>query len=196
MAKKPDDLIPDDEITRLIKCYRDGDQEAFVTLANSCSQAVWIYIRSKASEDDADDLFQEYQLALALALLPGKEPVTTAGHLQGLAVTIGKRLVANFYRSKERNDRQKSKADELAKPGQEDTDDPHRTLEPKDLVEQLLLHTGQTDAQRDAIVFVYLMEQTKRKAAADLGIAEKSLRERLEGAFRKFRDYLKKERNQ
>jgi DNA-directed RNA polymerase specialized sigma24 family protein len=191
MVKKPDDPIRDKEIPELIEGYRHGDQEGFVILAGACSKPVWLYIRAKASEDVAEDLFQEYQIALALYLRGGKHGVTTLNHLQRLAFTIGKRVVASFYRDGEQEKKHRSRTDvpDVAEPN-----DPHGKLERSNLLTRLLLDTNLTDAQRDAVVFVYLMDQTKKKAAADLGISEKSLRERLDGAFKKFRDYLDKER--
>ena len=194
MVNQPDDLIRDEKILHLIARYQDGDQEAFVTLANFCSKIPWLHIKSKVAPDDAEDLFQEYRMALIVALLPGRAPVTGAGHLQALAITIAKRLVFNYYR-REGKEQEKNEA-LLAKPVKETPDDVHLPLERKDLVTRLLLHSDLTDTQLDAVVSVYLMDQTKRKAASDLGIAEKSLSGRLKGAFLKFSDYLKKERNQ
>ena len=183
-----DDAVPD-----LIKRYRNHEQDAFVRLAQACSKPVWLYIRGKVHATDADDVFQKYQIALARQLRTRLKPVTSVNHLQALAFTIGKSAVVDYYRGKQN------------KPASEDlpvVDPAHPGLSQEETlqrgqiqaqVRRMLRQTPLTPAQRDAVILVYLMEHKKKHAAITLGISERALRERIEGAFKKFRDYLEHE---
>ena len=117
-------------------------------------------------------------------------------HLQALAFTIGKSAVTDYYRSPQ----SKSTGEDLPEvdpvhpaPNQEDM---LQRVQIQAQVRRMLVETPLTPAQRDGVILVYLMEMKRKHAAIKLGISEKSLRERLEGAFKKFRDYLDKERTQ
>ncbi len=195
MVTKPEN-ITDEVVPELIKRYRGGNQQAFEVLAAACSKPVWLFIRARIGGTDAEDVFQEYLLTLAKHLRKRNDPIETVTHLQRLAFRMGKNHIAEFYR--------RGQGKHHTEPLQD-----HDRLDPADnpeeqmivavvpaLVRRLLLRTNLTDAQRDAVVSVYLLDQTKRKAAADLGISDRALRERLDGAFKKFRDYLEKEKEE
>ncbi len=197
MVSKPE-TFTDEAVADLINRHRNGDHQAFKILGEACSRPVWLYIRSRVPNPDAEDLFQKYQTALAEYLRRPERPIRNMNHLQRLALKNGKCRVAEFYRRKERKQKHRGTLPKQEPP--DPGENPEQRLirvEQKaaipTLVHRLLLETNLTDAQLDAVVFVYLLEQKKRKVAADLGICEKALRERLEGAFKKFRNYVEKE---